>query len=202
MQTEMKKLLLVAIVAVIGVFVLMVGGVGVSLALENQDIFCASCHTEPESEYYQQSTQPNPTTLAAFHTHKQTACIDCHSGSGALGRSEGLVQGAHDLLAFLSGRYHHPAITTNPLSDASCTKCHSNIFGQSGSRGGGDEESMNGHYHRFLVRWQTADPKNAAHCVTCHTAHTIGLDGLQFMNQGVVAQQCNNCHAALGRHVN
>ena len=198
----MQKLLIGVAVAFIGAIVLMIGGVGVSLALENQDVFCASCHTEPEVTYYQQSTQSNPTTLAAFHTHKQTACIDCNSGGGALGRTEGLIQGGQDLMAYLSGNYHHPAITTNPLSDASCTQCHSNVFSQTGNRGGGDEESMNGHYHRFLARWQAADPKNAAHCVTCHTAHTTGLDGLKFMNQGLVAHQCDNCHAALGRHDN
>ena len=197
----MQKLFLIAAAFVVSVFVLVLGGVGVSLALENQDIFCASCHTEPEVKYYQQSTQSNPPTLAAFHTQKQTACIDCHSGGGVLGRSEGLAQGAHDLMAYLSGNYHHPAITTNPLSDASCAKCHSNVFSRTGNRGGGgDDEAMNGHYHRFLARWQAADPKNAARCVTCHTAHTTGLDGLQFMNQGVVAQQCDHCHAALGRH--
>ena len=199
----MQKIFLFAIAFVVGVFVVAFGGVGVSLALENQDVFCASCHTEPEVKYYQQATQPNPTTLAAFHTQKQTACIDCHSGGGVLGRSEGLTQGAQDLMAYLSGNYHHPAITTNPLSDDSCTKCHSNILSRAGNRGGGrGGEGRNGHYHYFLARWQVADPQNAAHCVTCHTAHTTGLDGLQFMKQGVVAQQCDNCHTALGRREN
>ncbi len=197
----MPKLLIGVAVAFIGAIVFMIGGVGVSLALENQDVFCASCHTEPEVTYYQQSTQSNPTTLAAFHTQKQTGCIDCHSGGGALGRSEGLIQGGQDLMMFLSGSYHKPAITTNPLSDDSCTKCHSNIFTRTGNRGGGrGGEGRNGHYHYFLARWQAADPNNAAHCVTCHTAHTTGLNGLQFMNQGQVAQQCDNCHAAMGRN--
>ena len=99
----MLRLFLFGCVSLVGVAILVIGGVGVSLALENQDAFCASCHTEPEASYYQQSTQPNPGTLAAFHTQKETACIDCHSGSGILGRSAGLTQGAQDLMAFLSG---------------------------------------------------------------------------------------------------
>jgi len=179
----------------VGAAILVIGGVGVSLALENQDVFCASCHTEPEATYYQQSMQANPGTLAAFHRQKATACIDCHSGGGILGRSEGLTQGAQDLMAFLSGTYHHPAITLNPLSDASCLKCHQDI---PQSRPGVSRAS-NGHYHLYLSRWQAADPQ-AARCITCHTAHTHGLDGLQFMNQGRVAQVCDNCHTALGGH--
>jgi hypothetical protein len=179
--------------AVVALSVLALGGVGVSLALENQDAFCASCHTEPEATFYQQSTQSIPGTLAAFHTQKETACIDCHSGGGILGRSKGLTQGAQDLMAFLTGTYHHPAITLNPLGDDSCLKCHQDV---SQSRSGGSR-ATNGHYHLFLPRWQAADPQ-AAHCVTCHTAHTHGLDGLEFMTQGRVAQVCDDCHAALG----
>ena len=191
----MRRLFLFGCVVMLGGVILVVGGVGVSLALENQDAFCASCHTEPEATYYQQSTQANPVTLAAFHRQKKTACIDCHSGIGVLGRSEGLAQGAQDLIAFIGGRYHSPAISLNPLSDDSCLKCHQNI---SQSRPSGSR-ATNGHYHLFLPRWQAADPQ-AAHCITCHTAHTHGLDGLQFMRQGVAARVCDDCHTALGGH--
>ena len=191
----MRRLFLLGCVGVVGGAVLTIGGVGVSLALENQDVFCASCHTEPEVTYYQQSAQSNPGTLAAFHSHEQTACIDCHSGSGILGRSEGLAQGAQDLMAFLSRTYHNPAVTLNPLSDGSCLKCHQNI---SQSRPSGSR-ATNGHYHLFLPRWQAVDPQ-AARCITCHTAHTHGLDGLQFMRQGVAARVCDDCHTALGGH--
>ena len=147
-------------------------------------------------EVYQQSVQPEPTTLAAYHAGKGTACIDCHSGSGAFGRAVGLEQGAHDLAAYLSGDYHKPAVTTNLLGDPACLKCHANLPATSQ----GADESMNGHYHRYLAQWQAIDP-NAAHCTTCHSAHTKGLDGLQFMAQGKVAQVCNSCHQALSGRV-
>jgi len=137
--------------------------------------------------------QASPATLAAFHTQKQTACIECHSGGGVLGRSEGLTQGAQDLGFYLSGKYTSPAVTTNPLSDDSCAQCHANVLAGAQNRG---NRSTNGHYHFFLPRWQAIDSR-AARCVTCHTAHTKGLDGLKFMNQGAVARVCDDCHNAL-----
>ncbi len=189
----MRSLLVTALIVVGGAFVLATGGVGVALALENQDAFCASCHTQPEVTYYQQSTQAQPATLAALHTQKKTACIDCHSGGGLLGRSKGLQQGGHDLLNYLAGTYHRPAITTDPLGDESCVKCHADVLAQAPK---GVSRAMNGHYHVFLPRWQKVDP-NAAHCATCHSAHTQGVESLAFMTQGPVGQVCDQCHAAL-----
>ncbi len=74
--------------ASLGVLILLAagGGVALGLNLENNDAFCASCHTEPESRYFQQSQDTSAPTLASFHTQKDVRCIDCHSGSGPLGR--------------------------------------------------------------------------------------------------------------------
>jgi predicted CXXCH cytochrome family protein len=187
-----RRLFFAALGVIIGAAILAIAGVGVALALENQDSFCASCHTEPETTYFQQSVQNSAVTLAAYHTQKKTACIDCHSGSGTFGRSVGLLQGAHDLLAYFSGNYHRPAITTNPLGDDSCVKCHDEVANN--LRGG--SRAMNGHYHTYLPQWQASDP-NAARCVTCHTSHTKGLAGLMFMSQGEVGKLCEDCHDAL-----
>lgn len=188
----MRRIALGLLLLVVASSVLGIGGVGIALALENQDVFCASCHTEPEQTYYQESRQSVVSTLAAFHAQKQTACIDCHSGSGNFGRGVGLQQGAHDLLAFLSGSYNHPAVTTNPLKDESCLKCHSKVMAQPD----GAPQAMKGHYHAFLQRWQLIDP-NAARCTTCHTTHSKGLASLQFMAQGKVALVCDSCHTVL-----
>jgi hypothetical protein len=187
---QMRRLVVVIIAIVLSTPLLTVGGIGVSLVLENQDAFCASCHTEPESKYYNQSIQKNPATLAAFHTLNKTGCIDCHSGGGALGRAQGLQQGADDLMLYLSGNYKNPAITSNPLGDDSCLKCHANNLQQQQGRGG---RGTNGHYHFYLLQWQAVDPL-AAHCVTCHTAHTAELASLQYMTQGKVAKQCELSH--------
>ncbi len=193
----MRKIVWVSGWVCVSLLVLAFGSVGVSLALENQDTFCAVCHTEPESQYVNQAAQATATTLAAFHSSKHIACIDCHSGSGTFGRLEGLTQGFNDLAMFLSGNYHKPAITTSPLNDAACGKCHADVVNPKNTRG---NNGSNGHYHLYLPQWQASDPK-AAHCATCHTAHTSGLASLQFMAQGKVGQLCEACHTALSGRV-
>lgn len=169
------------------VLIAMSGSTAYAINLENHDAFCASCHTQPESQYYQQSLEKTPTTLAAFHTQKDVRCIDCHSGSGPFGRAVGLSQGAQDLMAYYSGHYHSPAITQNKLGDGSCTKCHSEIL---------TRNDFNNHFHVFLSRWQSLDPK-AAHCVDCHTAHPIGDPAQSYLQVEPVQTVCQNCHAVL-----
>ena len=168
--------------------VVMAGGTAYAVRQENRDSFCASCHTEPESKYYQQSLAQAAPTLAAFHTQKQARCIDCHSGGGPFGRVEGLMQGSQDLAAYYSGHYHNPAITLNKLSDDSCTKCHAQVTSSGG---------FNNHFHRFLPRWQSIDP-NAAHCVDCHTAHPSANGAQGYLATGLVTGVCQRCHARLG----
>jgi hypothetical protein len=180
------------IILIVTILILPLAGIGGALLLENQDLFCAACHTEPESTYYQQSIQANPGTLAAYHTQKKIGCIDCHSGAGAFGRLEGLEQGTHDLIAFIGGAYRRPSVTTNPLGDPGCVKCHERITSNSSK-----SVAMNGHYHTFLPVWQSMEKQTAARCGSCHTSHTKGLEGLAFMSQGKVAQLCDNCHTAL-----
>lgn len=188
----MRRLITVAFIAIIGAGALVIGGISVALALENQDAFCASCHTEPEVTFFQRSTQKNPADLATYHTKKETRCIDCHSSSGMFGRASGLKQGAHDLANFISGAYHSPAITTNPLGDDACVKCHTKIY----ERAPGAGKAGSNHYHFYLLEWQAADA-SAANCTSCHAPHTAALESLKFMNQGKVGKLCEDCHTAL-----
>ncbi len=188
----MRRLFVAVFVAIIAAGALAIAGIGGALALENQDAFCASCHTQPETTYYQRSIQSNATDLAAFHTKKETHCIDCHSASGTFGRASGLTQGAHDLANFVRGAYHSPAITTNPLGDDLCVKCHTKIYER--PRGAG-KAGLN-HYHFYLLEWQAADI-DAARCITCHVPHTMALESMKFMNQGKLGQLCEDCHTAL-----
>ena len=190
----MGKLIIASIAILASTTVLVIAG---ALALENQDSFCASCHTEPEVTYFNRS-QKNPADLASFHAQNKTACIDCHSASGMFGRVRGLQQGARDLANFLVGAYHRPAITTNPLGDDSCVKCHADILGIARQ---GSNRAMNGHYHSYLPQWQALDI-HAARCATCHSAHALGLTGLMFMAQGKVGKLCEDCHTALSGKIN
>lgn len=85
--------------------------------MEEHNSFCAACHTQDESKFYQQSLAP-AIDLASFHEAKGVAlCIDCHSGPGALGRVGGLVAGTSDLISYLSGHYPQPAVQEDPLGD-------------------------------------------------------------------------------------
>lgn len=181
------------VAAVFAVVVLLIfgaaGGTAYAIQQENQDAFCASCHTEPESKYYQASLAPSALDLAAFHAQKQARCIDCHSGGGVFGRAEGLAQGAQDLVAYQSGHYHAPAIPLNKLGDGSCLKCHADVAANQG---------FNNHFHAFLSRWQSVD-SNAAHCVDCHVSHQQGDPKQQFLVTQTVQKICQDCHSVVGR---
>ncbi len=188
----MRRLAFAFIIASVGAVVLGIGGIGIALGLENQDAFCASCHTQPESIYVQRSSQARASDLASYHTKQKTNCIDCHSGSGMLGRADGLKQGLHDFMNFVRGNYHSPAVTTNPLGDDSCVKCHTKIY----ERPPGAGKAGTNHYHFYLPRWRQAEP-STPRCIACHAPHANGVESLKFMNQGKVGQLCENCHDAL-----
>jgi predicted CXXCH cytochrome family protein len=175
------------VLAVLGVIAVS-GGTAYAVQLENQDSFCASCHTQPEAQYYRQALAKDGATLAVFHAQKDVRCIDCHSGGGIFGRVDGLSQGARDMLAYYGGHYQVPAVTTNPLGDGSCTKCHGDAMNQ---------QTFNNHFHFFLARWQSVDA-NAAHCVDCHTSHPSAAPAQQYLDTAAVRTVCQQCHNALG----
>jgi len=158
--------------------------------LEEHDNFCASCHTQPEQDFYNRSLQPAPNDLASFHASKGVLCIQCHAGKGLIGRSLGLMAGAQDLVAFWSGNYPQPAKMEEPLPDANCTRCHAGVL---------TKREFNNHFHAFLSQWRAVDPKNAANCVTCHTSHsTTGAVADMFLIQQSTVQVCQKCHAIAG----
>lgn len=186
----MKRLAMIA-AAVIALVVLAAGGLFGALRLEEQDSFCASCHTEPETAYVARAQQAAPSDLASAHAGTHAArCIDCHSGAGAAGRATGLRQGAQDLAAYLSGTYRRPAVATNPLPDANCTRCHDGLF---------VSRNLRNHYHYYLPTWQAKEPGKAARCVDCHTSHTQGASRtLRYANDSRLNPYCAACHAFSG----
>src|SRR5665811_684136 len=94
---------------------------------ENRDSFCASCHSQPETAYVARSIAADHTDLASFHTTKGVRCIDCHSGPGVKGRISALTLGARDSIRYFTGHYTQPAPLTRRITDAQCTKCHSDV---------------------------------------------------------------------------
>ena len=189
-MSSMKRIIIVLCVAA-GIVAALGGGGVVALRLEEHNDFCAGCHTQPEVEYVSRARGAVALDLASAHLHAQQArCIDCHSGAGTFGRLAGLQQGAHDLGAFLSGRYANPAVTTNPLPDSNCVKCHGGIFANQGLRN---------HYHFYLPDWQSREPAHAARCIACHTSHTRGASRtVKFAVDGAFNAYCNACHTFSG----
>jgi nitrate/TMAO reductase-like tetraheme cytochrome c subunit len=182
----MSRFLILSSLLLILVVLVASGSVAYALSLENRNEFCASCHTQPEVTYYQRVLQSPPTDLTSAHVAKQVRCIDCHSGAGAFGRLEGLRQGARDLAAYVTNNYRQPAITTHPLPDANCLKCHDKIF---------ETQSLKNHYHFYLRAWQQKEPQTAAQCVTCHTSHSQGKSlTVKFAVEGKFNAVCHACH--------
>jgi predicted CXXCH cytochrome family protein len=179
-------LMLVFIVPV----VLFAGSFGVAAQQEENNAFCASCHTQPESTYYQRSLTSAAVDMASNHqTTHSTKCIDCHSGNGLSGRLSAISMGAKNAFLFYTKTAIQPAPLTNPIDDGNCIKCHSSTLA---------ETDFNHHFHAFLVRWQTVDP-TASKCVDCHSAHTIDGDPTQaFLNTQRAEAVCQRCHSVLG----
>jgi nitrate/TMAO reductase-like tetraheme cytochrome c subunit len=179
---------------------ILLGGVGLAILLttggftfaasqEQRDSFCSSCHTQPESTFYQRSLDANAVDLASFHNQEKTRCIDCHSGIGLTGRIRAELLGAHNALAFYTKTAVQPAKLTRPVGDESCLKCHPNVAAQ---------QDMNNHFHVFLAQWQSMDP-NAAACVSCHQGHANDGDPqIMFLNRAVTQAECESCHRSLG----
>ena len=169
--------------------VLSLSGMLYAAHLEGSDAFCASCHTQPESQYFQRTQQTDSVDLASFHQTKATHCIDCHSGPGITGRLGAFMVGGGDLVAFLTHTARQPAPLTVPIGDGNCLKCHSDVT---------QTKSFNRHFHAFLPRWQAVD-RNAATCVDCHTAHTTdGASNVMFLVDAPTTKVCQDCHQSFG----
>ena len=165
------------------------GSFAFAAQLEDHDPFCASCHTQPETTYVDRSQTASAVDLASVHhQHEGTRCIDCHSGPGLTGRAQTMVQvGAVDLLAYVSRTAQQPAPLRNPIPDANCLKCHTEVT---------QTRSFNRHFHAFLSRWQAVDSQ-AASCVGCHSSHTTDGDpSVMFLEQARTTAVSQSCHDA------
>ena len=180
----------VLLLVVAGIFIFIAGSFSVAASMEERDSFCASCHTQPETDYYGRSQAASPIDLASFHTTKQTRCIECHSGTGTLGRASAIMLGARNAVHYYTGTAKQPAPLTVPVGDDHCVKCHASVY---------NSTDFNNHFHNFLPRWQAAAPNNAAACVDCHSSHTTdGNAQAAFLSQAKTDQVCQSCHQALG----
>lgn len=169
--------------------ILGLSGFAIGANLESRDSFCASCHTEPESQYVQRTAQDPTPDLAAFHAGKGVRCIDCHSGDGVSGRLQAEMLGARDALVYLTGRGRQAHHATRPIEDINCLKCHADVLRQ---------RSFERHFHALLPQWQQFSSQ-AARCVDCHLSHrTEGDPRIAFLIEQPTVRVCQACHAVAG----
>ena len=188
----------------VGLILLSIVSVAGAIHLENRDSFCASCHTQSETTYYQHTQAETPSDLASAHAMYESAvrCIDCHSGEGAQGRIAALQQGASDLFAYLVGDYHNPAQSENPLGDEPCLKCHTAPSRDNPIEHEDDPRLIYSasHYHwvEYTTAWLEAEPNPAGVCGVCHASHSEGtIAALGFRYMPAVNAACDDCHTAL-----
>ena len=177
------------VIAAILVVAFSSASLALSIHMENNDQFCASCHTSPETTYVDRSSQA-PIDLASAHAAEGVGCIQCHSGAGATGRLDALQLGATDVIAFVGKKYPQPTHATHPIPDENCLKCHSDI---------GTAQTFENHFHVLLPRWQQVRPDASATCVDCHSAHTTdGRSDIAWVSVNPAQAQCNACHQIMG----
>ena len=185
-------------------------GFATATALENQDNFCISCHTVPETTYYNRAyiavDNPNNATtvtdLATAHYHltaangKATfACIDCHRGNaGIIDRVAAIALGAKDTGVWVLGR-GDPTIerVADPngiwLTDAACISCHTTTLLK--------VDGFNNHYHTKLP--ETAQlVAGGSQFVVVDDSGTLNKQRVldAWATQVNVPLNCSSCHMA------
>jgi predicted CXXCH cytochrome family protein len=155
------------------VAMLLFGGVGfvVASTLEEYDTFCISCHTVPETTYFNRAyiALDNPTLavndLSSAHYHlaqdgkkEPFGCIDCHRGDGSLPhRVATIALAARDTLTYVTGQ-ENPAIGKTDiregwLPNAACVSCHKDLLL--------NVKGLENHFHTLLPQAKDARAQGA-----------------------------------------
>ncbi len=202
------------ILGIIGVIASMalISAVTVSQVEEN-NAFCAACHTPLEVLYVEQAAQATPEdspNLAAYH-YAVTArgnpgdepivnCVACHRGDNSLQhRAVALALGAWNTAQWLMGDDGTGAAERRRfewLSNAGCVRCHGDVL---------RDRNFENHYHYYLPEFNN-DPivranlaENALYCNACHVSHDDIPQELDFLADEIVFPACKKCHVIWGR---
>jgi len=192
---------------------LMAGPVGwfVTDHLESDNAFCISCHLDASTPLHRDNkadfdARP-PVSLAVAHAaagndaHEDGAfrCIDCHGGTGLVGRARVKLLSAKDAFWYVTGRFEEPDGMHWPLRDEDCGSCHASfeereadwVEDADGMGGGG----ANPAFHELAVH----NRELSASCVSCHLSHERGgLESHFFVHPANVRTQCARCHPEFG----
>ncbi len=206
---QLKRLLDWRVLGALGVvgILAVLSGVSIVSAQEQNNQFCGSCHTQPETTYlerFQGALAGEADDLAAFH-HKQLyprnapnaqhiRCIDCHVGEGLVGRGIVVSLAAWDALKYVSGTAQQPARVVFTIQNEGCIKCH-----EPQVKANLDKPAtpfiIDNHFHYKL--FEPGAPYER--CVDCHPSHREGteLNGFQF--RSIIIPVCEDCHQKEGK---
>lgn len=206
----------------------MVAALGAAVTVshyEEQDPFCASCHTLPEVTYFNRAQEAKAgegplADLSSAHYAGDDSfrCIDCHRGDeGAVHRVTALTLGARDTVIWLAGRAD-PTIEKTELVvpfllTGACVKCHEASLLEVG---------FNNHFHNKLpdaagalrrggeltrpvdlpaAPLELMPTDTTVLCVDCHRAH-IHVDGAELSAYLDLVRNvyptCVKCHEEAG----
>lgn len=174
-------------------------GWGVTDLLERDDDFCNACHLADGSPLHagvrRDYDAAPPVSLAGVHggaaldrdaAPRDFRCIDCHGGTGLVGRARVKVLAAKDAVVYATGHFDEPQGMAWPLFDADCRKCHAR-FDE------GEAQAWESpRFHQLPVH--NADL--GVDCVECHLVHEADVDpSRHFLRADHVRGECARCHA-------
>lgn len=171
--------------------------------LERDDDFCVACHLGDGTRLHARKREDHArrpaATLAAAHAEagvreagdaRGFRCIDCHGGTGALGRLRVKVLSAKDAFWYAVGRFEEPTAMRWPLRDEDCRRCHPR-FDESARAAVGTRAPA---FHELAVH----NTELGVACVGCHLAHDEGgLADHDFVHPEHVRARCAECHPEL-----
>jgi nitrate/TMAO reductase-like tetraheme cytochrome c subunit len=177
----------------ISIVLAMIIGVGYVSYREQDDAFCISCHTQPETEFSNRNLRAdqsqNAEDLASFHHRKkQTRCIDCHVGEGMLGRDIVVSLAAWDAFKHYTGIARQPAVIVFPVQNEACIKCHAQEVIKPG---------FENHMHNKQFDGKDAVP--FIQCSDCHATHRPGDEARRFQFREAILSKCEYCHTTVGK---
>ena len=196
----MHRLHFLGLLALAGLVAIPVGWLATD-GFERHNDFCNACHLTPQqplhSEIRERFDGRPAASLAAAHAaagvrerdDPRFRCIDCHGGSGFLGRARVKALAGKDALFYVLGRFDEPKAMRFPLWDADCSKCHARL-GVSDRSDPKDQGATP--FHALPVH----NSNLGVGCVECHVAHDVGVTKeAYFLDPDRVRAQCARCHS-------
>lgn len=174
--------------------------------LEANDASCVSCHLPSGAPLHEDNARDfaarPAVSLAVAHAvagnraHADAAfrCIDCHGGTGFVGRARVKALSLRDAAIYLTGDFDEPHGMTWPLGENDCRGCHAEFAGE----GAASESWEAAPFHSLAVH----NRELGVNCVECHVAHERGgLADRNFLHPEPVRAQCARCHPEFGEEM-